>query len=178
MRLYRLAIAGLGAIGLQVARRVDAGDIDGLTLTAVSARLVSHQDLIKLFGGLFICWLGVRIALSPPATRSATASGSGLAKAYGSPLALTLTNPTPILSFVAVFAGLGLAETSGDRLPALLLVLGVFLGSALWWLILSGGVSLLRGKLTPSRLRWVNWVSGGLLIGFGLLALGSLLRNS
>jgi aspartate dehydrogenase len=33
-----LAVAGLGAIGLAVARRVDAGEIPGIILTAVSAR--------------------------------------------------------------------------------------------------------------------------------------------
>lgn len=163
-------VSGLGAATADACY----GAIAALGLTAVSARLVSHQDLIKLFGGLFICWLGLRIARSQPSATSAAANGPGLARAYGSTFALTLTNPTTILSFVAVFAGLGLAETSGDRLPALLLVLGVFLGSALWWLLLSGGVSLLRGKLTPSRLRWVNWVSGGLLVGFGLVAVGSL----
>lgn len=37
----KLAIAGLGAIGLAVARKVDAGDIPGLTLAAVSARDVA-----------------------------------------------------------------------------------------------------------------------------------------
>src|SRR2546430_14498178 len=34
----KLAIAGLGAIGLPVARRVDAGDVPGLALVAVSVR--------------------------------------------------------------------------------------------------------------------------------------------
>jgi aspartate dehydrogenase len=35
---YTVAIAGLGAIGLRVARAVDAGDVPGMTLAAVSAR--------------------------------------------------------------------------------------------------------------------------------------------
>ena len=34
----KLAIAGLGAIGLSVARRVDAGDVGGIVLSAVAAR--------------------------------------------------------------------------------------------------------------------------------------------
>ena len=64
----------------------------------------------------------------------------------------------------------------GDRVPALLLVIGVFLGSALWWLVLSGTVSLLRSKLTPGRFRWVNWISGSILGGFGFVALGGVAR--
>jgi len=113
--------------------------------------LVSHQDLIKLTGGLFLCYLGIRIARTILAANNANAYTPSMAKAYGSTFALTLTNPTTILSFVAVFAGLGLAEMEGDRVPALLLVIGVFLGSSLWWLVLSGTVSLLRSKLTPYR---------------------------
>ena len=98
-----------------------------------------------------------------------------LAAAFGSTLALTLTNPTTILSFAAVFAGLGLGSTAGDRGSAVLLVGGVFAGSALWWLVLSGTVGFFRGALTPARLRWVNRLSGALLTALGLLALRSLL---
>jgi arginine exporter protein ArgO len=58
---------------------------------------------------------------------------------------------------------------------AALLVLGVFAGSALWWLLLSGGVGLLRLRLTPGALRWVNRISGATIILFGLIALISLL---
>ena len=54
------------------------------------------------------------------------------------------------------------------------MVVGVFLGSALWWLLLSGAVGLARRAVTPERLRWVNRLSGALLLGFGLLALLSL----
>ena len=165
-------VSGLGAASADACY----GAVAALGLTAVSSRLVSHQDLIKLIGGLFLCYLGIRIARATPAANDANAYTPSMAKAYGSTFALTLTNPTTILSFVAVFAGLGLAEMEGDRAPALLLVIGVFLGSAFWWLVLSGTVSLLRGKLTPNRLRWVNWISGTILVGFGLLALGSVVR--
>jgi len=165
-------VSGLGAASADACY----GAVAALGLTAVSSRLVSHQDQIKLIGGLFLCYLGMRIARARPTETESDAYTPSMAKAYGSTFALTLTNPTTILSFVAVFAGLGLAEMDGDRAPALLLVIGVFLGSALWWLVLSGGVSLLRGKLTPGRLRWVNWISGTILVGFGLLALGSVVR--
>jgi arginine exporter protein ArgO len=57
-----------------------------------------------------------------------------------------------------------------------MLVLGVFSGSALWWLALSGGVSLFRNKFTPHRLHWLNWLAGLVITGFGLLVLMSLLK--
>jgi arginine exporter protein ArgO len=80
-----------------------------------------------------------------------------------------------ILSFITIFAGLGLAETAaGGARGAGLLVLGVFLGSALWWLALSGAVALLRHRVGTRLLRWVNRAAGIVIAGFGVFALGSL----
>ena len=73
-----------------------------------------------------------------------------------------------------MFAGLGLGSGYDDLGSALLLVAGVFTGSALWWLLLSGGVSLLRGRITENGLRWVNRVSGVIITVFGVVALASL----
>jgi predicted secreted hydrolase len=94
---------------------------------------------------------------------------------YASTLLLTLTNPLTILAFAAIFAGLGLgSQTPGDYRAAAILVLGVFSGSAAWWLILSSVAGLLRGRFTPRGLLWVNRISGGIIILFGMAALGSL----
>jgi arginine exporter protein ArgO len=68
-----------------------------------------------------------------------------------------------------------LAEEGGDWVSAGMTVLGVFAGSALWWLLLSGGVATFRHKVGPSALRWVNRVSGLIVAGFGLLALAGVL---
>jgi cytochrome c biogenesis protein CcdA len=54
------------------------------------------------------------------------------------------------------------------------LVAGIFLGSALWWLLLSSATSLLRARLSVNWLRWVNWVSATMLLAFGLHALAAL----
>lgn len=164
-------VSGLGAATADAAY----GAVAALGLTAVSSALVSHQVWIRLGGGMYLCYLGMRIAISRPGAEVASRSTRGLVQAYLSTLALTLTNPTTILSFVAIFAGLGLSGPAGDQWSAALLVLGVFAGSGLWWLILSSGVGLFRGALTPARLHWVNRVSGAALFGLGLLALMSLL---
>jgi threonine/homoserine/homoserine lactone efflux protein len=147
-----------------------------LGLTAVSGAIVEHQNAVRLAGGIFLCYLGVRTAIASPVTETRAGSARGLAAAYGTTVALTLTNPTTILSFAAVFAGLGLGAAAGDRWSAVLMVCGVFLGSALWWLMLSGAVGFFRRALTPERLRWVNRVSGVILSAFGILALLSLWR--
>ena len=115
-------------------------------------------------------YLGTRTFMSKPAVQGATVSGNGLLPAYFSALVLTLGNPMTILSFAAVFAGLGLASVP-DYLAASALVGGVFLGSALWWLLLSYGVSLFRSRINSTWMRIVNQLSGGVIFAFGLYAL-------
>ncbi|WP_416676715.1 LysE/ArgO family amino acid transporter [Egbenema bharatensis] len=160
-------LSGLGAA------TADAiyGCIAGFGLTFVSGLLTSHVGWFRVIGGLFLCYLGVRTALAKPSETAATAQGRGWLGAYLSTLFLTLTNPATILSFIAVFAGLGLATAGGNYGAAVLLVSGVFLGSALWWLLLSSGVGLFRSRLTPKHLKWLNRISGAILLGFGIIAL-------
>jgi threonine/homoserine/homoserine lactone efflux protein len=165
-------VTGLGAA------TADAlyGCVAGFGLTFIAELLVSQTLWVRLIGGLFLCYLGVRSFLAVPAERAAAAAGGiNLLGAYLSTFVLTLSNPTTILSFVAVLAGLGIGVAGGGYGAAATLVLGVFAGSALWWFILTGGVSVLRLRLTPGILRWVNRASGMIILGFGVLALISLL---
>jgi threonine/homoserine/homoserine lactone efflux protein len=90
--------------------------------------------------------------------------------AYASTFLLTLANPATILSFTVVFAAFGLG-VSVDYWAAGSLVLGVFAGSALWWLFLSTGVGMLRSRLGPAWMDAVNRISGATLVAFGLYAL-------
>jgi threonine/homoserine/homoserine lactone efflux protein len=89
---------------------------------------------------------------------------------------LTLTNPLTILSFAAIFAGIGVGSAGKSVFSATAVVLGVFSGSTLWWIILTGGISLLRKKITPHWLLWINRISGIIITLFGILALLTLLN--
>jgi len=150
------------------------GCIAGFGLTAVSNLLISHAFGLKLVGGLFLCYLGVKTFVSQPAVEAvSTEDRQAYLSMYTSTVLLTLTNPATILSFAAVFVGLGLATVSENYWTAAVLVAGVFSGSALWWLLLSSGASLLRGKFTPARLRGLNRISGLILLTFGIIALSA-----
>jgi threonine/homoserine/homoserine lactone efflux protein len=140
-------------------------------LTALTNRLIGAGLWIRLIGGAFLLYLGIRTLLAKPGERAAAASGSGLAGAYLSTFVLTLTNPMTILSFLAVFAALGLGSTHPEPLAAVSLVVGVFAGSALWWLGLSAVVSMLRSKFDARALRWVNIGSGLVIVAFAIAAL-------
>jgi len=150
------------------------GFIAGFGLTFVSNFLIRQQVWLRIIGGGFLCFLGVRTFLSKPAEHAASARGNGLVSSYVSTFFLTITNPMTILSFAAIFAGLGVGGASGSYVSAAVLVLGVFIGSALWWFILSSGVSVFRTRFNPHRLWWVNRISGIIITGFGLIALLSL----
>jgi threonine/homoserine/homoserine lactone efflux protein len=146
------------------------GCVAGFGLTAVSSFLVGRRFWLGLLGGAFLCYLGARTFRSRPAEQAATVASKGLVSACLSTFLLTLTNPMTILSFAAVFAGLGLG-TSTDYRAAGALVAGVFLGSALWWLLLSNGAALFRSRLNPTWMQAVNRASGVLIFGFGLYSL-------
>lgn len=164
-------ISGLGAASADAIY----GCIAGFGLTFISNFLVGQQFWLRLMCGIFLVYLGVKTFLSKPTDRAATVRGNGLAGMYTSTFFLTLTNPMTIISFAAIFAGLGLASSSGNYASAALLVSGVFLGSASWWLILSCLASALRTKFQARGLQWVNRISGLIIAGFGLMALLSLI---
>lgn len=150
------------------------GCVAVLGLTFISDILIDQQVWFRLIGGLFLCYLGIKTFLAKPAKRAALTKGNGLVSAYASTFFLTLTNPMTILSFTAIIAGLGLASTGGNFMPAGAVVLGVFIGSSLWWLILSSSVGLFRERIDYQGLRWINRISGAIIAGFGLFALSSL----
>ncbi|NTU78170.1 MAG: LysE family transporter [Chloroflexales bacterium] len=164
-------VSGLGAATADLIY----GSVAVLGLTALADLLVGVSFWTRLVGGLFLCYLGVRTLREVPAERPAEATARGLAGAYASTLLLTITNPATIIAFAAIFAGLGAASVARGYNEGLLLVAGVFAGSALWWLILSGATGLLRSRVTPRSLRWVNLAAGAIILGFGVVALGSLL---
>lgn len=145
--LYGL-ISGLGiatADGLY-------GCIAGFGLTVIASFLVSQQGWIRGIGGMFLIYLGCKMLLTKPAERAVASKATGFVGAYVSTFLLTLTNPLTILSFVAIFAGLGVGTGKNSPLAALLVVCGVFLGSAIWWCLLTGSINLFRSKFTP---RWL-----------------------
>jgi threonine/homoserine/homoserine lactone efflux protein len=149
------------------------GAVAALGLTAITDLLVDWRRVLGIVGGAFLLWLAWRTFRSLPAEAATTGTNGhrGLPAAYLSTLGLTLTNPMTILSFAALFVGLGV--TGGDAAGAASLTLGVFAGSAAWWVVLVTAVGAFRSRLTPAGLRRVN-VASGLTIGaFAVLAMVS-----
>jgi threonine/homoserine/homoserine lactone efflux protein len=152
------------------------GSIAAFGLTLITNFLIHEQIWIRLIGGLFLVYLGVKTILTNPPERAAVnMKTNSYPGAYATTLLLTLTNPLTILSFAAIFAGIGVGSTSKNFLSATAVVLGVFSGSTLWWIILTESISLLRKKMNSQWLLWINRISGVILTLFGVFALLSLL---
>lgn len=163
-------VSGLGAASADAIY----GCIAAFGLTLISSILVSQRVWLHCIGGLFLCYLGFKTSMAKPALTAASAKGNGRVGAYVSTFFLTLTNPMTILSFTTVFAGLGIGSVNGGYAAAGILVLGVFIGSALWWLLLSSCISFFRTQFNLNGLQWVNRIAGTVIIAFGLVALFSL----
>jgi threonine/homoserine/homoserine lactone efflux protein len=164
-------LSGLGAA------TADAGYgcIAAFSVTALLGTLTGLSGPFRLIGGAYLCYLGWRAFRTPPAARMSSGQISGELRAYLSTLVLTATNPMTILSFAAIFAGFGIGRRGIEYLPGAMMVAGVFLGSTLWWLLLSGGTALIRRRLNRDHLRWVNRLSGLFIIAMGLFVLTGLL---
>ncbi len=170
-------ISGLGAAS------ADAfyGAIAAFGLTFVSIFLIQQNFWLKLIGGIFLVFLGVRTIFTPPKIRTPDLDSentqSSLLSFYTSTFFLTITNPLTILSFAAIFASISGngSNSANDYLASTIMVLGIFLGSCAWWFILSGFTGYFRAKLNKEIMIWINRISGIIIAGFGILALISIL---
>lgn len=140
-------------------------------VAAITMALVAQRRWLALIGGAALLALGLRTMLIRPARSEPPApTGAGLTSDYLSTLGLTLTNPATILAFAAVFTVLGVGTASG-RLAAALLVTGVLLGSAAWWVVLASLVAFFRTRVTPDVVRGIGALSGLAILVFGVVAI-------
>lgn len=163
-------VTGLGAASADAVY----GFVAAFGLTFISNFLVAQQTWFRLIGGAFLVYLGIRAYFSTIVNTAVNKNDPKHAGAYGTTFLLTLSNPMTILSFAAIFSGFGLVDSSIHYGSATLMVVGVFLGSASWWFLLSVGTNFFRSRLNE-RLSWINKLSGIVIAVFGVVALASLL---
>jgi len=163
----------VSGLGISTADAV-YGLLAAFGLSAVSSFLLAQQVWLHILGGLVLCGLGVRTYFTAGRVLSSSLSSAGsYCGAYLSALALTLLNPVLIVSFAALFAGADLVGPDTDRPAAITIVCGVFCGSAIWWVLLSGAVSRLRLKFSDALIVRINHFTGVLLFCCGIVVLGS-----
>ncbi|MDH4654861.1 LysE family transporter [Pseudomonas sp. BN606] len=155
-------ISGLGAAAADACY----GALGAFGIGAITSVFVALASPLALAGALFLAWMGMKMLRATPPERAASASDPVQAlPAFVSVFLLTLSNPLTILSFVAIFATLSGGEAMSGA-DGLVMVLGVFCGSALWWLALSLGVSMIRHRLGVRAIQWIDRTAGVFLLGF------------
>jgi len=167
-------VSGLGAASADGCY----GIVAAAGITSISSLLIQNALYLRIIGGTFLLYLGIKTIISPPGnfnTSGSPLSATALAMAFTSVFFLTLTNPMTIISFSAIFAGLGLGSHPDSISGAAAIVGGVFSGSASWWFFLSLCFGLLKMKLTESILKWINIFSGAIIGSFGVFSLVSTL---
>lgn len=151
------------------------GAVGVFGLALVTKTVSEFARPMALAGGVFLAWMGLRfLRAGPQDTTPKPVSAQDTLQAFASTLALTLANPMTIFSFLAIFAALSGGAVLGQRSTSLLVV-GVFLGSALWWLTLAGSVAAIRQRIDPSVITWINRITGLFLLGFAGWQLANLL---
>jgi threonine/homoserine/homoserine lactone efflux protein len=175
--LERGRIAGFCAgLGAAVADTF-FGLVGVLGLTAVRDLIDQQRFWLELGGGVFLVAFGIHLALKKPVLQiNGGEIPMSLWADFVKTLLLTLANPSTIISFMAVFAGVpGTARVPLALVPVL--VIGVFAGSAGWWLALSGVISMIRHMISERTMIWMNRIAGGVLIVFGIYTLANVVAG-
>lgn len=148
------------------------GAVGAYGVSWLISALVAVRTPLTLFGAAFLLWMAWGLVRSQSTEHAVTAApASSELQCFATTFVLTLSNPATVLSFVAVFGTLS-GRNAVDAPGAM--VLGVLIGSALWWLFLSAVVGRLRVRFDSRWRRRINLASASVLVSFALWHLGSL----
>lgn len=162
--LYGL-IAGLGSA---IADSM-YGFIAAFGVTAITHILYKHEHYVRLFGGLFVIFYGIKTILSKEEHKTEEINSENLVKTFAATFFLALANPSTVFSFLVVFTTYGSSRLGANNVSRLFLVFGVFLGSAFWWILLIAAANMYRSNLTTKKLNLVNKALGSLITISGII---------
>jgi threonine/homoserine/homoserine lactone efflux protein len=156
----------LSGFGITVADSVYAV-IAFLGLAAISGFILSFEVPLRIFAGLVLIAVGVRIISFVPDRRQDKTGQERYSTAFFSMLALALANPMTLVFLMVTLPGYGFVFGGTSLVSASWFVAGFIAGSALWWIILCGMVGSLRARLTEKNLTLINHASGLFIAGVG-----------
>jgi threonine/homoserine/homoserine lactone efflux protein len=145
------------------------GAIAGFSISFVIAWLIRELFWLRLVGGILLIVIGIVYYFHKPKSLKESA-GEAAHSDFVTTFLLTLTNPTTVLSFLAVLATLGL----GGHRPAtlsLFLVVGIFAGATFWWILLALISGHFRDRFNDRAVLWMNRIAAFAIGGFGLVTM-------
>jgi threonine/homoserine/homoserine lactone efflux protein len=145
----------------------------------VQSFLSDHHDLVRLVGGVVLVIMGAwgifgrkKVRRSEEAAQRPRVDHATLLQAFASAFIVTILNPITILAFISIFATVGVSVKTEGLIDSWILIFGVFIGALFWWGLLVSITAIFRQRFTDKGLRWLNRLSGLLILGFGVYALG------
>lgn len=159
-------ISGLGA----AAADTIYGSIAGFSISFIISWLLRELFWIRLIGGMLLIAIGAVYYFKRPKTLKEASESSSAGSDLASTFLLNLTNPTTVLSFLAVLAILGLAEHR-SRLATVFLVAGIFVGAMFWWVLLALIAAQFRSRFNDRAVVWMNRIAAGAIGTFGLITM-------
>jgi putative LysE/RhtB family amino acid efflux pump len=153
--------AGIALVDLAYAALGAAGVAPLLTIGPL-------ESILGLLGAAVLVFLGVRTLRSAFRVRlGAAAPAMSPARGFGVALSMTAANPLTIASWAAIFSAASAAGAASSFSGAVLLVVGVGLGSATWDVTLATATALVGRFVGERFLRLVDLVAGSALLVFG-----------
>lgn len=141
----------------------------------IAAPLIDHNNWLRFVGGVVLCLIGLRSLVTRKLPAPATRDRTNLVGDFVSSFLVTLTNPITVISFAAIYAAMNIPHLGGELRWGMALTVGVFIGAAVWWLLLTVVAGAFHGRVAERGVLWVNRISGAVILGFGILLLVSLL---
>ncbi len=136
-------------------------------IAVISDFLTKYQNAFQIVGGVLIVTLGIAILRKKERPTEVQETKGNLFFCFLSSFGTAVMNPATILSFMVAFTAF---EINGNvsASEGVWLILGILAGTFGWWLILSGGVSLFRERITDRIYKWLNKVLGSFMLIFGI----------
>lgn len=135
------------------------------SVTFVTGFLIPYQNTIRGLGSLILIGFGIKIFLEKISKKKGDVSKKDILEDFISTFFLTFTNPITIVTFISLLAVFGLKDVSKNPAEASAIILGIFTGSILWWIL----VCEITCRFRPKNLQKVNKIAGILIAGFGAI---------
>src|SRR3954464_7641327 len=145
----------------------------GVLGAAQLVRITPVRLTLGLIGAAFLCWLGARTVWHATRIRAgAEADGEVLAPgaAFRTSVVATASNPMTIASWAAVFSAASVGHVADTTPRATALLLGIGVGSFMWFAVLSTVTGrLIRRRVSARAISIADVLSGSGIVAFGLL---------
>lgn len=163
----------VSGMGVAAADAVYAA-VTAFGLALIADFLLARQWFFRLFGGIALIAVGIRIFLSVPPEETEKPKDEPFFMDFASMFALAIANPLTIIFFSIIIPAFGVVISGNSYISPATFVAGVFIGEMIWWIGICGTLGSVRTYLNGKRLRIINRAGGLIITGFGIAMIVSL----